>query len=495
MKKTLCFLLYLIALYGIYATAVPSLTDSSSWIPENVLIGTGNDKWTFGLSRNNDDQLSYSGNIRVEAPVWTLSLDLNGYTNRGWKDAWYNNQPDSDPDHFFHGRYDTIDLAFALKWFPVGAEHWELEIAPRLGFLMAGNYGFDYFQNLVHRISRIHLVDLPYETGNFFAPKVSARVESRGFWRLPDKWGDLTDIGVGVSFDTENNIGFETSQYIGTELFLRRDREKLLALSLGYIWYQQYTDWSTQRLALWFEQGLRLGFEINAGALSVNYWYALQNTFGYTTYYVDVMSFFQKSTWKENDLIITLASSRILKQTYHTLEVQTQLFDSRWALLMTNRYIAGNPIDKKAEAENDPGKFARLKLAFSLWSFGIKYEVPDGWSKGWCTPFVSLSLGMERFEFAILDNMLPHESTPWTTWAEYSFIMDAEFGVSLFPAGWLKAGNAAYRLIVSGGVTWIANAENVAYMFLLANLTDYDVDKIFHFIPRLTVGLQIGFDL
>ncbi len=499
MKKLICSFCVLVVAFGLFASAAPSLGDGRSWIPESVLIGTGNDKWTFGLSRNNDDQLSYSGNIRVEAPVWTLSLDLNGFTNRGWKDKWYTDTEDPNPGHWYNGRYDTIDLAFALRWSPFSTDHWQMEVSPRVGFLMAGNYGFVWFQNLIHKISHIHSVSLPYEPGSYFAPKASAKISFSGFWGLPTERSKTTNFGARVSFDTENNIGFETSQYVGMDLFLQRDREQLLSVSLGYIWYQQHTDWKTQKLALWSAQGLRLGFQINAGALSVDYWYAMQGAFGYTRYYIDVMSFFQKSNWSENDLIITLATSRIFEQNYHTLEFQKQLFGSRWSLLSTNRYIAGNPVDKKDEASDDPNKFARLKLAFSLWTVGVKYEFPDQWSKGWCTPFASLGLGMERFEFAILDNMIQEDKLPWWTLAEYAFIVDAEIGVSLFPSGMIKAGNASYRLILSGGLTWIPAAKDISAMIVLSRLSKYydeeDLERVYYFLPRFTVGVQIGFDL
>ena len=497
MKKIICTLLCLITVWQSFAASVPALSDGRSWVPESVLIGTGNDKWAFGLSRNNDDQLSYSGNIRVEAPVWALSLDLNGYTNRGWKDAWYTGESDEDITKFYDGRYDVINLAFALKLAPFNTAHWRLDITPQVGFMMAGNYGFEYFQNLVHKVSHIHQVHLPYEAGSRFAPKLSADLRFSGFWGLPVEREKTTNYGASLFFNTDNNIGFETSQHVGLELFLQRDTKKLLSLSFGYIWYQQYTDWRTQKLTLWFQQGMRLGFAINAGALSVNYWHALQSTDGYTVYSVDVMSFFQKSNWKENDLTITLAFSYLLKNFYHTLEIQNRLFDSRWSLLSTNRYIAGNPIDKVSELEEDPREYPRLKKGFSLWTVGVKYEIPDTWSKGWCTPFVSLSLGFERWEIAILDNMVPKATSPWYSWVEYTFIMDAEIGVSILPEGLLKAGNASYRILVSGGLTWIPEVEKIELILLLSELAKWEdsFTSIFYFVPRVTVGMQIGFDL
>lgn len=498
MKKLICSLLVFIVAFGLFASAAPSLGDGRSWIPESVLIGTGNDKWAFGLSRNNDDQLSYSGNIRVEAPVWDLILDLNGYTNRGWKDAWYTGKSDATDAGFYQNRYDTIDLAFALRWFPFSTDHWQMEVSPRIGFLMAGNYGFVWFQNLVHKLGHIHLVDLPYEKGNIFAPKFSAELSFSGFWGLPIEREKTTNYGASVFFNTENNIGFETSQHVGLELFLERDSEKLLTLSFGYIWYQQYTDWKTQELTLRFQQGPRLGFTVNAGVVSVDYWHALKSTDGYTVYSIDVMAFFQKSSWKENDLLITMANSYFMKDNYRTLEFQKRLFDSRWSVLATNRYIAGNPTNAKVEQTTDPDQLSRLKKGFSIWTVGVKYEVPDSWSKGWCTPFVSLNLGFEHWELTELKNMIHTATEPWEVSSEYTFIMDAEIGVSLVPEGLLKAGNASYRLLVSGGLSWIPQADKVAYILNANNLIGLypgKIEKVRYFIPRLTVGLQIGFDL
>ena len=55
---------------------------------ERILLGTGNDMWTMGLSRNDDDQLSYSALFSIEFKNAYLNAEFQGITNRGYKNGW-----------------------------------------------------------------------------------------------------------------------------------------------------------------------------------------------------------------------------------------------------------------------------------------------------------------------------------------------------------------------------------------------------------------------
>lgn len=492
MRKVLPFIIIL--LLPTLSLPAASFRDRDSWIPSNVSIGTGNDKWAFGLSRNNDDQLSYSVDAMVDAPIWRFSFHMAGITNRGWKDAWYTKGEDSSASSFHNGRYDVLSLAWGLKLEVAKTKDFSLMLLPDVGLDVAGNLGFVYAQNLLHKIGKIHQVNIPYEEGIIYAPRLdlTARFDFHGKMTFTE-----SDLHLAFVARTENSIRFQYSQYLGVEASLQNSKTiRPLSVSIGYQWYQNQSGWRTQDLTNWMMKGLRFGFNIDTGVFHVTYLSCLDSTFGYTVYYFDVMDMFRKSTWKENDLYVNTGRSWYLNGSYHWIEIEIPFTGSRFSLIANNRYVAGDPTFKDVELESDPSVVPRVKKGFSSWMIGAKYAVPDGWSKGWVTPFVDVSLGFEHWETAELDNMLPASSKPWQVWSEYTFLMDAEIGLSLVPVGAWKSRNASYRLVVAGALTWVPQAEKIVYLLKKsATGSPSGNEKTPYLIPRMTVGFQIGFDL
>ena len=80
MKKSLVLAICLLTVVSLFADGfLDSFRDSRNYIPDNILLMTGNDKFNYGISRNDDDQLSYSFDFKVESPLWYLQFDANGF--------------------------------------------------------------------------------------------------------------------------------------------------------------------------------------------------------------------------------------------------------------------------------------------------------------------------------------------------------------------------------------------------------------------------------
>lgn len=89
MKKSLVLAICLLTAVSLFADGfLDSFRDSRNYIPDNILLMTGNDKFNYGISRNDDDQLSYSFDFKVESPLWYLQFDANGFTDRGYREGW-----------------------------------------------------------------------------------------------------------------------------------------------------------------------------------------------------------------------------------------------------------------------------------------------------------------------------------------------------------------------------------------------------------------------
>ncbi len=114
MKKNCVALLFfiLVNLCCIFAS-------SSPWAVKSVNLALGNDKRTYGLSRNDDDQLSFSEHVAIEAQSWYLRANLKGITNRGWKTGWDirdESISDTSEDDFYSGRLDVTEIRFGLNY-------------------------------------------------------------------------------------------------------------------------------------------------------------------------------------------------------------------------------------------------------------------------------------------------------------------------------------------------------------------------------------------
>ncbi len=473
-----------------FSAGAASLSDSSSWIPDSVRIGTGNDKWTHGISRNDDDQLSYSGNIAVEAPAWKLSLDLQGITNRGWKDDYYTGlDPEMSPDNWYDGRYDLIDLRFALKTELFDSEHMSILFSPYIGLLFAGNFGFEAAQNLIHTISHIHLVNLPYDIEDVYMfPQLGASLSVEAQWKLEHL--ERTGAGFSADFASENAIGYEYSQYAGGSIFLSSGDTRVLRLSLGYEWIEQASDWKTHTLLAWYNRGWVLSFGLNAGALSLSYYTDIEHTFGYTTIMVDVMRFTEGSIWKKDDISFIFSMDRMGGRTFSRTGIQIPLSEGA-SVVLTNRYIAGNPLYSKEEEHDDLSYYFRDKLAYTQWLYGFRYDFPSSWCAGWLTFYGSFSVGLQTFMFSFLSNMVPDSNIPNADIISYAFVLDAEIGVLIFPETMLSAGNATYRLSLSAGVSAYPDAETAYFYMELMDSSIWHIPLLF----RVSLGMQIGLDL
>ena len=206
-------------------------------------------------------------------------------------------------------------------------------------------------------------------------------------WSMRE-WMSSSSIGISADFNTDNAIGYETSQYVGGSIFIERNKEKIINLSLGYKWIQQHTDCKTHSLAAWYYSGPTFSFLLNAGALTIDYTAGLAHRSGYTTIYVDIMSFWETPVWKDSDISVRVGYARQAKRNFNNLQLGMAIGDLPLNLVVSTRYVAGNPLDPAEEFKADNHVTPRKKFNCSSWTIGIEYESPSDWSDGWVSFFV-----------------------------------------------------------------------------------------------------------
>ena len=80
-KQIIVILLSVLCVTSIFG--VPELSKENA-VPYTVKLGTGNDMFTFASGINQDDQLSFSFEGEVSAPLWKFVFGVDAITNKGW---------------------------------------------------------------------------------------------------------------------------------------------------------------------------------------------------------------------------------------------------------------------------------------------------------------------------------------------------------------------------------------------------------------------------
>ncbi|MCR5760542.1 MAG: hypothetical protein K6F82_00850 [Sphaerochaetaceae bacterium] len=120
----------------------------------SVTYGMGNDSFTRGLSRNEDDFKSFGLYMDYEFKDYNIYLDLDAYT---FKEEDY--------------RYDFLTIG-VLKTFSFDDYY---TFCAGLGLQTKGKLGGQSMQNYLHKLTRITEVNIPYETDEYdFTVRASA---------------------------------------------------------------------------------------------------------------------------------------------------------------------------------------------------------------------------------------------------------------------------------------------------------------------------------
>ncbi len=494
MKKKICLIATLLVFVGtIGAASFSDFTRKENYIPQSALIGLGNDKWSFGFSINNDDQLSFSESIRLEAPVWYFYADFDGITNRGWKDGWTTGVDSIyDPGiggEFYQGRYDLYKFVFGLNIDLINNSILDIYAKPEAGLALAGNLGQDFCQNLVHKMSGIPQVHIPYEKG--FKTLASLNLDLGIDLKLYKLGSYYLTFSPELRFD--NLIGFSSQQLLSAGVSVKNSDRSLLSVNFGYEWAQSFSSWETEKLYADFLNGVTVNFEINAGFLRLDYYSTWSNAYGYGVYSIDVMSLFEKPTYKKTDFYYYIGFARLMRSNFHESELGVKLNDG-FSVIYKNRYIAGEAfyVDNLKSNYTDN---TRYKKNISSHLVGFAYDYSFDQTKNYLDLYAEFSLGLMHWDVRNLTNMDPEATVPWITEERmYSFMADVEVGLNILPEGLIKTLNNTYTIRLGLGCSWISNYNDVE-LDTVGNELNKDIKDMYGFVPRVSVGVNVGFDL
>lgn len=511
MKKPLVLVLCLLAVASLFASEfLDSFKDGRNYIPDNIFLSTGNDKFNYGISRNDDDQLSYSFDLKVEAPLWYFQFDANGFTDRGYREGWDMRSQDdfcTPGSHVVRGRYDSLETVVGLKLRPIENDFY-LHIYPEIGFALVGDYGWEWGQNAVHRMLGIHEVDLPYEKDGVKTLRLmlDGRVNF-GYKLLKFK---RTSLIAEVEASTKNYMGFGTENQILGRISISTETHDLIGFHFGYMFADSLGDepWYTHDLYYRYLRGWRLGFTIDTGILFLKYTGTPETGFGYGYFGFDVMGFFEPKTWEETDAYLSFSKARFYGSFYNYISVGIP-FGENFAFVLKNAYLGGNPINKKEEETADLNKTDRYKREYSTAAIGIRFNLTP--SSGFVTPYIELTGGVQIYKVFALYNQLDDEtmaeyvSTPQSylfDMGHYYPLLSLEGGIMVLPDGFLAFQDTSIQLDVFGGVNFLMGGDTMdiaIYRYIHRAWADpeyyiEDGGLRDRFIPYFGFGIKLGFD-
>ncbi len=513
MKKSLVLAICLLTAVSLFADGfLDSFRDSRNYIPDEILLLTGNDKFNYGISRNDDDQLSYSFDFKVESPLWYLQFDANGFTDRGYREGWDMRKQDqycTPGSHVVRGRYDSLETVLGLKLRLVENDFY-IHVYPDIGFALVGDYGWEWGQNAVHRLLGVHIVDLPYEKGG--VKTVRLMLDGRvniGYKLLKLK---RTNLIAEIEASSRNMMGFHSENQILGRISISTETHDIIGFHFGYMFANGSEDdsWYTQDLYYRYLRGWRVGFTIDSGILVLNYTGTPETGFGYGYFGIDVLGFFEPKTWEATDAYLSFSKARFYGSFYNYITLGLPFGEKKFAFVVKNAYLGGNPVDKKDEITADLNKVDRYKREYSSFAIGIRFNLPD-FASGFITPYIELTGGLQVYHIYELHNQLDDETMEKFVMLPQSYIFEfghffpmlsLEGGISVLPDGFLAFQDTSMQFEIFGGVNFLMGGETYdislyRYIHRAWAEKDYlvgDMGLRARFIPYFGFGLKLGFD-
>ena len=459
-----CFLL-LIIFSKIYSLEVPK-NDL------RVFLATTNDKFSYGISENKDDQLTASNEIHIIFPYLFLDINLNGITNRGYKSNIL------DPSTFENGRYDEIITKAGTTINFFNTSYFELDFISEIGFCLLGNFGMEFEQNLNHKSGTIDAVILEYEIFEKpFAPLINSK--------FVFSYKPINFIKTQLSFSSYNIFSYYTEQNFCINAIL--GRKTTFNVFAGYTWNQSQNLSSTLKSYKNVTSGFNYGFNLDTGLVKLDFINYEKTKYGLGVISIDFMNF-SKHNWINSDIHFFTGLTYFMNTEFLENKIQIDFVDN-FSFYFNIKYVSGfktntvNPSDYRFERD------------YFINTIGVKYEQPLGFIQNWITPYIELGTGIASFGIQKLANHIPdstYDSYDYDT--KYFWQIESNIGFDIFPQGKLNFGNSTYSFTVFVGTICIPDYINATKQIKLDTYRTKDWSlKPFEFNYGFAVHLGLDF--
>lgn len=401
---------------------------------KRIFLVTANDKFTYGISQNKDDQLTATAELHFILPYFFIDLNDNSITNRGHKTNM------EDPATFTNGRYDELILQAGTHINLYTTPVFKLTFTPQAGFCLLGNFGMGIAQNMNHQISCVDEVKIEYEKFKKpFAPVLNAALSA--------SYTPADFLKCTLDLTANNAIFYTTDQNITLNAKLGCNKTTFNIFA-GYTWNQTHAASTTLAAYKNTTQGFNYGFNLDTGLIKLDFTTYQKSRNGSGSICMDFMNF-KNHNWEQTDLSYYAGLSYLINTEFLETQIESKITD-KLSVYLNNKYVSGFKTNK---INKSPYRYER---DYEIITAGIKYEQPLPFLQNWITPYVELGTGAASFGLQKIAYHMPqanYEIYKYDT--KVFWQMEANVGLSLIPQGLLNFGSACYSLTLYAGTIFI----------------------------------------
>lgn len=423
-------------------------------------FGFGNDKFTYGISKNDDDQLTYSGYINFDFDRYIIDLNMEAYTDRGsYVDGKFRN-----------GRLDGVFLNTTFQQHYDINEYLTINANRKIGLGMTGMFYFDFVQNFHHKNVGVEPVHIPYDWEDIkIAPTYGLTL------------GLNTHIGyLNFELDAsyENTIYFiSTKKGSLTVSFL-----DLASLEVGYQRGKNFSKSLTMDSVISSQKGMYLDLQLDTTPVRMEWKFYPGSGFGFGKFSVEALSLYRATEWKGTDIYIDHSFSSLYNMELLNASARVPLGE-KLSYVFSISYVSGFPKDTD---EDD----SRTQRNYALYEAGLCYT-PFQW---YVSPFVQFQAGCGSFQVTFLNNTKHDRSDDYSLPTKAAAVADFRFGFELLPEGFVTFGNTSFKVQLFSGTHIVPWRKQLTELLRQdrCHLADYTPTFLSQYFG---VGVSIGVDV
>ncbi|MBR5098800.1 MAG: hypothetical protein IK091_06240 [Spirochaetales bacterium] len=422
----------LLALTLLLLVAILSASAFKFDFDNRILIGSGNEKLTMGISKNDDDYLIFNYSFSIQNGPFGFLSYLNAFTDRA-----------SDT------RHDELITAASWTFVPYDNGKVRFRIRPTAGIDIDGNLGLSGVQAFYNSIRSQQYSDIPYTDETTAQPYADLLIE--GTYTI------AKHLRFGVDMVPQYWEGFRFN--IGA-----------------------FVNWKRSGYRIGWNGNWNMTTTLDFGILVFQHRKEFGGTIGFGTIMIDVLSPLRECTWENSDAFMSLGIQRISDFEFITQQVIFRLND--WcAITYLSRYTSGFP------ALSDDNPHERVQRNHSNNALGFAVILPTLWA---FTPFVELDAGLSRWQ---IDFLYPDGKTSRKTLDPLkTAFLQLRIGSSVIPEGLLKFDATTVTLVASLDLNYYFKADEITDY--VKQDSYHSADYVFKaFQPSVYIGLHVGLDL
>ena len=398
-----------------------------------ILIGTGNDRLSMGLSKQNDDFVAFNSFLTLINGPARFHVYLDAYAD-----------PTADV------RHDELIFAGSWSFYPYQGDRFRFEIRPSAGVDVDGNLGLSGLGKLMDRPTSRAFLEIPYVRKTSVLP-----------------YADMMVVG-----------SYRLTEHIRFGLYLLPQYWEEFRLNFG-----AFLDYKRSGYSLTYDGSWTFTTRLDFGILVFEHRSNLTRSLSFGTFILDAGGFFRERTWEVSDTYAGFGGQSINGIDFVTQQARLML-SNRASITLLSRYTSGFPVIR----EDNPHE--RIRRSYNMTALGFLWEPPE--LAFWIfEPFVEISGGYTTWKLDFIYN----DGTPRASLdALHTAFAHLRTGLYVIPEGTVVFDGSTLQLTVALDLDYFFNADKITDYVMQDRMhkAGYRFNAL---VPSLYIGLLVGMDL